>query len=613
MANITLFLDTGFTDDNFPDSPTLLGQGIQSDAQDLVQIFGLNSLRVFCNENTACRCDYIGIGSDTDTVYYRVSGYRMLDAGTAELAISLDMLLTIGGISAFASDGYVQFLDGITERAHIAKSADNVGTMPIEPDELLSCSQPLKIVQTKTCRPYSRSSTSDTTIIESAINVGKMGYNALNGIAGSAYTYVDTQYAVGTAEYTVPMPIYITDTERTRWRLIGMTDTIPTPGTAYFDLSNVNVQKGLEIVQGLGLTSAIVSSYVIPKDFDWQMNTDSYGRIQTIVAYAGGVGDLSVDTPHDYNYIYDTSVSNKRVLYGEHNRYTIQAIATGEKTEFLPEELVHTGDDYPQPYCIVDPRSSGKPYYRFQFFRGSDANSPGTIEGRTSFFRGAVKGMTWADAPQVYTSKNGNLIDNLTYSMDKDIANYEYEADRAKFSNKLKDVFGMAKGYLNADFSGSATYGGASRDIYAPEFWAYNQERLKHAGEELQRDRDYAISQKIVAPTICFPLNETLRDLNGNGCIAYRVRPTDYDLHRQDKLLTMYGYKQTKALEVSDLSNRSKFNYVKAHGVRIAVRPNTALFSNSQISDALSAQFENGVRIWHTQPDYTAYTDGSNI
>ena len=69
----------------------------------------------------------------------------------------------------------------------------------------------------------------------------------------------------------------------------------------------------------------------------------------------------------------------------------------------------------------------------------------------------------------------------------------------------------------------------------------------------------------------------------------------------------MYGYKDTKPLEASDFTNRSKFNYVQANSVTIG---GTA---PKWIREAAKEQISNGVRVWHQLPDVTAYSNGTNV
>lgn len=603
---IKLYKNTGFTDDNIPDRPSLLGAGVSYESQDLVQILGLDSIRVFCSAGEATYTDYISIQG----IYYKVRGYRMLDAGTAEFALELDAWTTLGGVDNMLGPNGFNILDGITERVHIRKADDNFGSCPTEDDPLLVPARPLEICMTEPLGPYNLGGSAQKTIVESALNLGLMGYNARNNIQGDCYTYVDSN----NNEHVIPMPIYIDDSDRTTFKIgQSMTQQLPAPGTAYWDASDADVKAGLEIANGLGLNSAIVSSFVLPNGYNWTMQTGLHGRISGITGYYDPVGsNLGNDTDYLFNY---ATVNNKRVLLGDINKYTIQSISTGEKAEFRPEDLFHTGTTYPQPWCAVDPRSTGRPYYRFRYYKNLDSGYGGTAGGIVAFFQNAVKGMTWQECPQVYYKKEGNLIDNLNYQVDKDIENYNFNAEQLQLKNalrlKAREFITMETPAMLADRSNGAFTDELrrARAFGTKTFKPF----LSNMQSNIQRDKDFALNNRVVAPTINFPLNESMRDFVGNGCIAYRVHPGTVDLNRMDKLLTMYGYKLTKPLEMSDLTNRSKFNYVQAKGVTLAFKRTSGAFSNMQIANALSAQLEDGVRIWHENVNPAVYTDGTNI
>ena len=111
----------------------------------------------------------------------------------------------------------------------------------------------------------------------------------------------------------------------------------------------------------------------------------------------------------------------------------------------------------------------------------------------------------------------------------------------------------------------------------------------------------------IVAPEIHFPNSETLRDFLGNGIYIIQYRPRKSDRQKLDKILEMYGYKDTKPLEASDFTNRSKFNYVQANSVTIG---GTA---PKWIREAAKEQIANGVRIRHQSPNSKPDSNGTNV
>lgn len=132
----------------------------------------------------------------------------------------------------------------------------------------------------------------------------------------------------------------------------------------------------------------------------------------------------------------------------------------------------------------------------------------------------------------------------------------------------------------------------------------YNQNIDQYKLTREKELQNYGFSQSVTVPEILFPYNsEFIRDFIGNGVYVYRYRYTDNDLTRIDKLLTMYGYKDTVALDASCFYQRTNFDYVRASGVSIG--GNLPKWKKSIIADQLNA----GVRVWHTKPSPTYYTN----
>ena len=114
---------------------------------------------------------------------------------------------------------------------------------------------------------------------------------------------------------------------------------------------------------------------------------------------------------------------------------------------------------------------------------------------------------------------------------------------------------------------------------------------------------DFGYSQSVVVPTLNFPYNgDAIRDVLGNGVINYRYRYSDNDLHRIDKLLTMYGYIDRRKFEPSMMNAHKDFDYLQLTGVSI---------SGSTLPmwwrDIIKTQLNTGLRVWHVKPDSKYY------
>lgn len=114
---------------------------------------------------------------------------------------------------------------------------------------------------------------------------------------------------------------------------------------------------------------------------------------------------------------------------------------------------------------------------------------------------------------------------------------------------------------------------------------------------------DLYINNVVQVPTVQIPYNtDILRDFYDNGVLLYRYLYNSADVTRIDKLLTMYGYKHAKALERSDFTNRTYFNFVSCQTVSIGGNP-------AWINEGAAEQLKAGVRVWHTAPNTSYYTN----
>ncbi len=631
----TGYFNTGFTKDNFPDSPALLASSAEYTVNfgylDLFQIDDLTSLPItlqgdyvplkgggiigqnsFNDPNEPSNLDYIVLATDVNyPVFYRVTGYKNLDAGTVELYLEKDPLLTIGGVSN------LEILDGITERVSVSPSL-GFDEIPIEEDPLLVPSRPLEVYEGGTAEPNGSggSFVTDYIIVETALDLVSMGQDYANDVPGSAIKYITTSGE----DVSVPVPKFLGANDNfTKIKIDGLATEFKTPGTAYFNVAGgSDASKGLEVTNGLGLTNAIVASYRLPRKCVTNASSAGGGKLSVLE----GVWEdrqIAWSTEAHRNvypqYVFEYPVfngadpyivKNKRVFCGELNKYTIQSLATGEKIECKPEDLFHPGSVLPAPCIVTDPRSSGRPYYRFRYVRNTDGMN--SIE---EFMRYAIRGMQWAEAPQVYTSKGGSIIDNLNYRMEDDISNFNFQVDRSSFTRPLKDILAMVKGTVNTIGAPTASLEGTDALTRSAGFWHYNRDILKQSQENVKRDIDFNISQHVIAPTITFPINETMRDFVGNGCICYRIRPTDLDIVRMDRMLTMYGNRWTRTLRASDFTNRPNFNYVKASGVVVKSATNQRIKSSMRLADQVSDLLSGGVRIWHKKPAFSYYNQAN--
>lgn len=425
---------------------------------------------------------------------------------------------------------------------------------------------------------------------------------------------------------------------------------IKVPAVNYFDGNDEQVISGIAKARGLGVENGIIAQYTVPNQFlslgtgtyDGRFSVGSGLNSQFQITGATNVNGV-YGTSHEFWIDYRESgddIQNLRLLVGDMNKFGLVSVASGNSFEARPEDLKNSPSDFDAPSVIMmaDPRENGKPYYRFEHINGDDSN----------FARGIVAGANWQNAPITQ-------FGNAGYEKDIIKMRNQYNLEREQ---RTADVWGniinASANLLSGGASGSSgftSHSGSSRSTSNSNNQSYNRPfmgagRYSHgfgtsetnantyasannmtgnynvglnmigtAGQyvstltnglismhmakkqRLNELEAFALDAFTVAPAIVFPRIPGLVDFIGNGVLIYRYHPTRKDLARLDKVLNAFGYAHTKMLELSDFSNRSRYNYVMASGVKINC--NIAKF----VREAAQDQIAMGVRVWHRKPD----------
>lgn len=584
----TLYKNTGFNTINIPDSKALLVQdaSIQTSVLDCLQNRFLASISVSATWDAVKDVDYVNV----DDFYYFVTGITMTSYDIAQISLSPDFITSAGGPTSLS------ILDGITERHHIAKSADTFGLYD-ETDPLLSPAQPLLLVFGASA--FSDTETDYNIVAESSIDLEAMG---------KATNYSSKTFGSGDAAVSVPSTTPVGSKNTSFYFGGSSTAHTTTNGTALFDCTNENVLKGLQIVRDLGVENAVIAQYALPKSMfviGKEASTDGY--IRTVTAQ---VTSFSTNLPFTY-----ATVRNQRVLSGDNNRYGILT-ASGNSYEANPEQLTGGNLTAPTVNYRGDGRENGMPYFNFYYYMGAD------IHSLPYFFRNAITGMEWRNVPLTYVTPAHSVQDAVNFRSQQTlnkISNYQamdvYQQNQAGVDISQAQALGSAIAGMFDSATGTSTsgmisslVGGINSAISA------DQKRLALESAEDYRQMTYAVqrrnemynfgvSQQVVEPTIKFPFQTpSIRDYAGNGCLTYRYRYSDTDLTRIDKILTAYGYHITEQLDSSMFSNRPHFNFIKATGVTVGGSLPTWW------KNGITQQFGSGVRIWHVKPDPAYYT-----
>ena len=622
---IKLYNSSGFSKENIPDSPALLDdlEVIEVPSLNILQDRFLSEVTLKVEYETIKNCDYCRIGDS----YYFIDNILSTSRDVCKIFIKMDCLTTAGGIIN------LNFIDGITDRHHIKKSDDVFGQYT-EDDPLLSCTEPLMITGYNAFIPDSKGNT----YIESTVDLVAVGQET------NAITYIDNQTGKNITVPVTPAPTHSTQ-YGIKKEDDDSADIILFPniaGKCTFISATYNIEGeleenelvklGVKRCRDLGIESSILSQYSVPMFF------------------SGGVS-VTTESP-DVNYMYGTFkdtdvktsnfeyslVENKRVMYGLNNQYVIMC-PNGNSGTYKPEDLYYRGfERYPHIYVFSDIRADGAPYYRFRYLNQQGVTTGDNCE---SILNGCVKGSQWTSVPLVFNSKSGNSLD--LYNFTSELASFGY----SRFSQNAQNSIGLFTSGLNfitsplslgnyqgapkssgmgpmpANKNSSKAYsssmdslnsfssiaGGISGAVggFANSYVGSTLAPLQQETTLQKMYTNFGYAQNVIVPQVMFPFQtDTLRDILKNGFVTFRYRPGSTDIVRQDKLLNMYGYKHTTIFEKSFLTNRSKFNYIKAYNLSISSE------IPQWLKEGCLSQIEGGVRIWHVKPNETYYNKNQN-
>ena len=639
--SVKLYKNTGFNTSNIPDSPARLGSPfIEKTAIDLIQNRVVSNVKIKVSSFDEIKdVDYCKIGD----FYYIVNNIMMEARDTANLYLTPDFITSMGGVNN------IEFLDGITSRHHV--SEDEYGKYR-EEDPLLVCKEPLKLEYAEKLFNVNSSEYETYTIVISTADLEAMGET---DSTFKSITYTDDNGNSVTVPHLEPsngITKYIIEKEG----FLG-SEYFSVDGVSAFiinkdGISNPKIIRAIQYCRDIAAESCIIAQYAIPKEFLY---------IEETPEGTGGSIDVPAETKitgmidsrdSGINTIFNDTVKNKRVLYGDLCKVGIIA-TNGNKTEFVPERVVKKGQDdnyHINIACVVDPRQDGAPYFRFQTIDGYDSlGEPGPgasgnnlFSVKQAFWVGAMPGEKWYQVPLIFTSASGKQISEKYYNQQYSIREFMNNKSEAMIAANTLSATGNAILSAGSAASTPLSYGTATGAQMFPstagtsfgdtKFGTFSvphtdmgqfssgamgavMNPFLGAAKQTIREEQYnynvgknlynlGLSQSVVVPNIQLPQSDgTIRDFFGNGVIPYRYRPSDTDLMIQDKLLTMYGYKITEPLKTEFFNNRLYFNYIEMTSVSIGGD------IPQWYKEGIKAQLGNGIRIWHTKPDESYYTN----
>lgn len=413
-----------------------------------------------------------------------------------------------------------------------------------------------------------------------------------------------------------------------------------------------NVNQGLARARGMGYDTAITASYSLPQNaISGYVDNVGNGGIGLMVGmtfinarkayndvWTNGAptwtGSGILEEQFEFEYCarngQGSSINNLRAIKGEYFKYELISPASGQRTEFLGEDIVKASADLhaagtvykpdetatarsaPILMTICDPRPDGCPYFTYYDERNF-----------INMYNNSIKGLKWTEAPIRYDVKSGLAVDNL-----RSVKNTQQRDIRAKIDAAIIEgqtvksdatsLFGAAGNLVTGNWQGAANnlvnpiqhlYGMGESNLVDRAVYGDSPTAQAQLSRYIDRQREQAefrINAAVQVPEISFPMNDSIKEAVGNGAILVRYALTDNDIAKFDKILNMYGYKHTAAIDESMFDNRSKYNYIEAAGVTFG--GTAAKF----LRDDLANMFSSGVRIWHVAPDPALYVGTSN-
>lgn len=594
--NTRLYLNTGFNAVNIPDGPALLEQCAHFDAMavNVMQNRFLNKIRVRATWENVKDADYVCLYSNNADFYF-IESIVMLANDVAELTVLFDYVTSAGGVAN------INILDGVTARVHVTD--DSFGKYT-EEDPLTMPASPLEI-QTTWFNP----STDAHTYVEATINLAETGVSfqgkrfATGDDENSESVVVPTVKKLNkfTSFYLDNVPEHVNP----HTLLYDLDDTTKVTGARYNNQEAVLL--GITRARELGIEEgAVINQVQIPTVYADVNNVehDAYstteGVIQytttdtTITRFKGKSNFAQSNIPYEY-----TGARNNRLNYGEYTKYGIIS-CSGESCEYKAENIKDPQNPTsPLLKYVGDPHTDGKPYFRWKYVDGNDSD--------IGFFRNCISGLQWKQVPLYFAKASGTALNTLKYQNTQHIADlgYQQRTDQRNLRAKTSIIEGTlqqgASGGIMGAIGGAIGSGINALNLVRDQIDDYEMYQAQKRSEM----SDYLVKNTVSAPTINFPFNsEIMRDFYGNGCLMYRYKYTSADINRIDKLLTMYGYRYTKALEKSDFTSKINFNYVECANVSVT---GFAKWMN----DGIAMMLKNGVRVWHVLPNPAYYTQNN--
>lgn len=630
-----MYMNTGFNSINVPDSETTLERAANSHtdfpAIDCLQRYFLSNITIKAFEDDVINGDYIKLWDDdkpTRFAFYSVSGFTMTSGDTVDLAITMDPLLTCGGIDN------IEFLDGMVSRRHLADGEET----PTEDDPYLVPQKLTLIPVGEYFGAYASQSHSfgeQVLVVRSLYNI--TGNDTLK-IAQDVTDVTITEDKITGSLVSTPVLKSDATVNETKIRIDG-SDADISDGTlyqifntgAYSQLNRSQMMSNIKTLIEFGRTDVVLNMYYIPSYFanNKYISRNDSGVIDQLFINRYEEVSRSENSNAYFNSIvakkipkdaYTYKAHNDRVYIGKHFAYVFTVRDSGDSVTINPEDIMYEESSLlPSIAISVDLRSNGKITY-YPLTRNVYGGENELIQeyDQRALPPKHVSSKGWANAECFVNGASGIRLKADQFALNDKLATESVELDLAsKFNEgdygwgalkyrKLKTRIGK---YIQADYLGDVAdvesmaglagrhseserkeYGDlyAQGNEYAKAMYTRSTDRMKEQQQLIQA----SIPQ---VTTVSKGSDDTI--VTTTALSVYRSMISEDDVKRFDKIIDRFGVKKTGPIEKDMLTSRVNFNYIDAAGV--SIKCDTVPKS---VRNELSSLFNGGVRIWHVRP-----------
>ena len=657
-------MNTGFNSINVPDSEATLERAANSykdfPAIDCLQRYFLSNIIIRAFEDDVINGDYIKLWDDDNPnrfAFYSMNGYTMTSGDTIDLSITMDPLLTCGGVDN------IDLLDGVVTRRTV--HSEEMGLFnEYEEDPYLV---PRRIVQRmvgeyfgpgdevgkselaktsliiKSCYDLSthgeiqiKADTTALQVSETSLSGQWLGSPVLDEQTGESSVVMFNDYYDGR---------FHSDTDY-NLKDGSIYTVLDNHGDGASDSRNQFMQNIKKLV-GYGRTDIIQNAYLVPSIYAKTFITN---KIVDVVRFvdpkyiSSAAGEPSIKTKMLQTHVRDVYKDvyepfNERALYGKHFAFTFIARGSGEKVTVNPEMIDdNNGSIYPKIYLTVDVRpTGGVTFYIGTKYKIEGIDKDTVKVTNTNLPSVELKSAPWPTMAITTLATQGVELNAKKFAENTWLSDLKTEteawfsvnsptqkssisaimphailesADRnnllvnAITDTEKAEIFGSTgkSGLLNLASSA------ANGNEYSKMFLERNMDRTREKREFLQANM----------PQVQVLSSGSTDDVTifGHSVVVYRSLISVDDLKRFDRILNQFGWKITEPIEKRFITGRVgvstkpkvKYSYLEASGV--SVKCDTVPKS---VREDLANVLSGGLRIWHTDPKNVKYTDKNEL